>query len=174
MKLRQHLITREIGIDAGHRVTYHHSKCRSIHGHRYVVQASCAGELAESGSTEGMAGGLDFGFLKDEMMAEIDGPCDHGLILWVKDPLLATFVRSKFEFEQLPGITAKFGAAGITGHCGKLYVVPFVPTAENLARHWFERLEPRIKARSEGRATLVRIRTYETPNCWADFPTLST
>ncbi len=142
----QHLITREIGIDAGHRVTYHGSKCRNLHGHRYTIQATCAGPLALEGAEEGMI--IDFGFLKEEMMAEIDAPCDHGLILWQKDPILSIF-------------SVDMGL--------KIYILPVVPTAENLARHWFERLAPRVRERTQGRATLKRIRVLETPNCWADY-----
>ena len=140
-------ITREIGIDAGHRVPLHGSKCRSLHGHRYTIQATCEGELAQGGEQDGMV--LDFGFLKEEMMAEIDAPCDHALVLWCDDPLVAI-------------LTGKEG-------CQKLYILDSTPTAENLARHWFARLAPRVVDRSGGLATLVNIRVYETPNCWADF-----
>ena len=52
----------------------------------------------------------------------------------------------------------------------KLYVVPFVPTAENLAKHWFERLAPRVDARTEGRASLLKVLVWETPNCSAEYP----
>lgn len=140
-------ITREIAIDAAHRVPQHHSKCRNLHGHRYVIQATCEGELATHGSEEGMV--LDFGFLKEEMVDYIDRICDHGLILWKGDPLLRLLVR----------------AEGV----GKLVMLDFIPTAENLAKWWFDQLKPRIEARSQGRAHLVRVRVYETPNCWADF-----
>ncbi len=144
-------ITREIGIDAGHRVPQHGSKCRSLHGHRYTVQATCRGPLITGGEQDGMV--LDFGFLKEEMMAEIDGPCDHALILWHQDTL----------------VDALLGQEG----CTKLYLVPFSPTAENLAKHWFGRLAPRVSARSQGAAALVNLRVLETPNCWADYPGIS-
>ena len=51
----------------------------------------------------------------------------------------------------------------------KLYVIGFPPTAECLARHWFERLGPAIARRSGGHAELTGVRVWETPNCWADF-----
>jgi 6-pyruvoyltetrahydropterin/6-carboxytetrahydropterin synthase len=139
------LITREIGIDAGHRVTNHGSKCRNLHGHRYTIQASCGGGLVESGPSEGMI--LDFGFLKEEMMLVIDSIFDHGFILWDQDPLAQCrpFMDS-----------------------GKIILVPFVPTAENLARYWALLLQPRVILRSGGVARLARLRVYETPNCWAD------
>jgi len=142
-------ITREIGIDAGHRVPNHHSRCKNIHGHRYTIQATVEGELAESGSVEGMAGGMDFGFIKEEMMKEIDEPCDHKLILWKGETKNSTF-------EDLADIVA-------------IYWVDFSPTAENLAEHWFRRVDRQITLRSKGHASLVKLRVYETPNCWADY-----
>lgn len=142
-----YLVTREIGIDAGHRVTFHGSKCRNIHGHRYTIQATCEGKLQDSGEEMGMV--MDFGFLKEEMMNEIDAPCDHGFICWDQDKQ----VLDMFAGENL-----------------KLYIVPFVPTAENLARHWFERLARRVDERTEGRANLLKVKVWETPNCSAEYP----
>jgi 6-pyruvoyltetrahydropterin/6-carboxytetrahydropterin synthase len=51
-----------------------------------------------------------------------------------------------------------------------MYVVPFVPTAENLAKHWFERLAPKVEERSQGKGHLKAIKVWETPNCMAKFP----
>lgn len=139
-------ITREIGIDAAHRVPTHGSKCRNVHGHRYTIQATCEGSLKSTGEEAGMV--LDFGFLKDEMMATIDGPCDHAAIFWEEDELLPL----------------------LRDVCSKLQVIPFIPTAENLARYWFELLAPRVVLRSDGHARLVFIKVWETPNCHAVYP----
>lgn len=184
----KHLITREIGIDAGHRVTYHGSKCRNLHGHRYTVSATCVGGLAASGEEEGMV--LDFGFLKEEMMQEIDEPCDHGMILWEKDPILKVLAPSLYDSTPIKSSLAEkklspqemlsfslqewghfsLPRGKLVSSSGKVYIVPFVPTAENLAKHWFERLSPRVIARTGGRARLLKIKVYETPNCSAEYP----
>lgn len=164
-------ITREIGIDAGHRVTLHESKCKNLHGHRYTIQATCRGRLIEQGPSSGMV--LDFGFLKEEMMTEIDAPCDHGLILWVDDPLAVSFTHELLihgGFPTVREVVADDGYLLLTNSMvGKLYIVPFAPTAENLARHWFYRLEKKVLTRSSGSAILSSLRVYETPNCWADY-----
>ena len=52
----------------------------------------------------------------------------------------------------------------------KLYVVPFVPTAERLAEHFFKKLEKPVIARSNGLAKIVNLRFWETPNNYADYP----
>jgi len=164
-------ITREIGIDMAHRVTHHGSKCRNLHGHRYTIQATCCGQLAEDGEQQGMV--LDFGFLKQIMMEEIDLPCDHGLCLWIQDPWVDIIARDRLFHESsivrngYSHVERMFDNAN-TG--GKFYIVPFVPTAENLAKHWFERMLTPVADASGGKARLSRVRVYETPNCWSDYP----
>ncbi|BBK29539.1 6-pyruvoyltetrahydropterin/6-carboxytetrahydropterin synthase [Stella humosa] len=170
-------ITRRIEIDAGHRIASHGSKCRHLHGHRYVVEATCraaSGELVREGEQSGMV--LDFGFLKDEMVRIVDGPCDHGLIVAIDDnALLGLFAPAAADGEAwVADATREVAAVGYAERTGaalgqKLYLVPFPPTAECLARHWFERLSPAIAARSTGRAELVGVTVWETPNCRADF-----
>jgi 6-pyruvoyltetrahydropterin/6-carboxytetrahydropterin synthase len=168
-------ITRRIGIDAGHRIATHGSKCRHLHGHRYTIEATCrAAALRPSGEQAGMV--LDFGFLKEEMLKRIDTPCDHGLILSIDDTdMLALFCPDGEAFgawqAALRGeIAARGGAA--PDRCRahqKLYVIAAQPTAECLARHWFDILAPAVRQRSESHAELVRVRVEETPNCWATF-----
>ena len=162
-------ITREIGIDAGHRVTYHGSKCRKPHGHRYTIHATCTGKLAEEGEEMGMV--MDFGFLKDEMMREIDDPCDHGFICWSEDSkMLQMYGITPLYMEQNEKQLKQYGYLRIENENVKLYIVPFVPTAENLAKHWYERLYPRVKIRTDDRALLSKVVVWETPNCSAEYP----
>ncbi len=166
--MKTHLITREIGIDAGHRVTHHGSKCKNLHGHRYTVHATCEGPLFEAGEQQGMV--LDFGFLKEEMMNEIDGPCDHGTMLWIDDPFIVDFAGGESDVIRDWSAEVKLeGYCSTIGKFGKLYLVPFVPTAENLAKHWFERLFPRVSERTAGAAKLKKITVWETPNCSAEY-----
>lgn len=170
-------ITRQIAIDAGHRIPDHGSKCRHLHGHRYVVEATCrsvSGELHAAGEENGMV--LDFGFLKEEMMAHVDAPCDHGLILSLDDEeVLAMLAPMGTEngawLAQVRAAVRDqgFAATEATRLGQKLYVVPFPPTAECLARHWYGRLRPAVSARSKGHAELAKVTVWETPNCRADY-----
>lgn len=167
--LNKHLITREIGIDMGHRVTHHGSKCKNLHGHRYTIQATCEGPLFTEGEQQGMV--LDFGFLKDEMMKHIDVPCDHGTCLWVEDPFTKDFTGyNNDDMKKLTHVVKTNGGVIINSKFGKLYVVNFVPTAENLAKHWFELLIPAVASRTDNQAKLVQIKVWETPNCSASYP----
>lgn len=172
-------ITRRIGIDAGHRIATHGSKCRHLHGHRYTIEATCqATELRRSGEQTDMV--LDFGFLKDEMLKRIDAPCDHGMILSIDDAdMLSLFcpdgqIFGAWHAALRTKVSAYGYAAGCadTGACRfgqKLYVIAPQPTAECLARHWFDVLAPAVRKSSESHAELIQVRVEETPNCWATF-----
>ena len=108
-------ITRRIGIDAGHRIATHGSKCRHLHGHRYTVEATCrAAALHAAGEQTDMV--LDFGFLRDEMLKRIDAPCDHGMILSIDDTdMLSLFCPDGEAFatwrDLRTGINAQHGCA---------------------------------------------------------------
>lgn len=142
-------ITRKIELDAAHRVSSHGSKCQHVHGHRYTVEATCEGDLIPEGEMNaGMV--FDFGFLKEIMMDLVHAPADHAMIAWNNDPWLVRF----------------------QGCCGKLLVIPYIPTAENLARYWFDKLVKDVDAAMGDAGRLTSLRVYETPNCWADYPVL--
>ncbi len=174
-------MTRQIGIDAGHRIPDHGSKCFNMHGHRYTIEATCEGEnLISEGEQKGML--LDFGFLKEEMMHEIDRPCDHGMIFSVHDPFLEHLFRflnerwvrtppaawQKWQ-QHAVDVVNDVGYYAIVNNQGKFYLIDSSPTAENLAAHWFERLAPRVSERSHKHAKLVKVKVWETPNCFAEF-----
>lgn len=157
-------ITRRIEIDAAHRVPDHRSKCFNIHGHRYVIEATCEGPTISSGEQTGMV--MDFSFLKDCMMKVIHEPCDHGCIFWKDDPMLGPRAPYTTEGSHIH--------SDVVGW--KLCIIPFVPTAENLARMWYNELEHEIWAFFQMQSEiltppkLTRVTVYETPNCVAWYP----
>lgn len=144
--------TREIGIDSAHRVTTHGSKCAHLHGHRYRVQVTVDGELGD-GEESGMT--LDFSFIKELMMKHIDAPADHGLILWCQDPWIDTFAPELGR--------GKCGQT--TGPYGKTWVIDQVPTAENLAAVWMDRIGLEVAQITAGRCRVSEVLVWETPNC---------
>ena len=168
-------VSRRIDIDAGHRIMTHGSKCRHVHGHRYGIEAVCeAVDLHHAGEQTDMV--VDFGFLKEEMVRAIDVPCDHGFIAALADrELLAMFAPAGGDAEQwiaaLENTVRAEGEATTTDtRLGtKLTVVPFQPTAECLARHWYVKLAQPVRQRSGGTARLVKETVYETPNCAAEY-----
>lgn len=176
-------ITKYIEIDAGHRVVSHDSKCRNVHGHRYKVEASCVGNLHTVGSQEGMV--LDFSFLKEELVNVVDRLCDHAFILYKEDTELVKAFLPLYNIEtHIMDTSDCFSysteAIGLNGYCvaksiispvcGKIYLVDFTPTAENLAAHWYSLLAPAVERRSSGLALLTSIQVWETPTSTAIYP----
>lgn len=115
-------ITKSVELDAAHRVPFHESKCRFIHGHRYQITALLRSDTLISEREEDSEAGMvaDFGRVK-ESLTRIHDVFDHRLMLWDQDPLLR---QVKEMLEQHRGL--------ISG----LLTVPIIPTAENLAKYW--------------------------------------
>lgn len=143
-------ITKEIGIDMGHTVTNHDSKCKHLHGHRYRIIATVNDKLITEGSAEGMV--IDFTDLKNAMMDTIDTPFDHAFVVWEEDPRVE-LLHMAHEMHH--------------NDFGKFHVVPFVPTAENLAARWFFLLEKEL--RNNYHIKLVKVEVFETPTSSAIF-----
>ena len=132
--------TRRLEFDAAHRVTRHESKCRNLHGHRYAVEITVEADgLDECGRV------VDFGEVKSIVGTWIDERWDHGTLLHPDDADLHALCE----------------ASG-----WRHYTMPSEPTAENIAAE-LGRIAGDLLA---GRGLrIVRIRVYETPNCWADW-----
>lgn len=155
-------ITREIGIDCGHRIPLHESKCRNIHGHRYKIILTVMGKkLKQIGSESGML--MDFGFMKEGMMTHIDKVYDHALILFQNDSLANLLLKP-------PESSSPFPRLGVhESEFGKIVIISEIPTAENLAELWAKQLEGSVAARSKGWCSLKSVTVFETPNCSATF-----
>lgn len=134
------ICTRRLEFDSAHRVMEHESKCKMLHGHRYVVEASFgAVELDAIGRV------IDFGVIREVLGKWIDDNLDHNTILFEKDQNLGENI------------------AKITGQ--KIYYMKSNPTAENIAKHLLEDICPQLFANHNIKC--VGIKVYETPNCSA-------
>ena len=87
---------------------------------------------------------IDFSVLKEKVYGWVDEHWDHGFLVQEGDPLIS--------FLEEHGL--------------KHVVLPFSPTSENLAKEVHriasELLPTYLK--------VSRIRCYETPNCWSEYP----
>ena len=170
-------MSKQIGIDAAHRLPNHESKCRNLHGHRYEIEAVCELTVSEQDKNFNHSGMIiDFSFLKEEMLLTIDAVCDHGLMLTVEDEaMLFILCPDDIPYDDwMMTVREEVSTEGyfFTSHdrlASKLYVMAHQPTAENLARHWFSRLQKRVQERSNGLAKLVKVGVWETPTSYAEF-----
>jgi 6-pyruvoyltetrahydropterin/6-carboxytetrahydropterin synthase len=139
--------TRRVEFDAGHRVYGHESKCSHAHGHRYSVEITAEADLDSVGRV------IDFSVLKVVIGGWIDANWDHGFICWDQDPI-------QNLIKQVPDTK---------GGPQKLFLLPYNPTAENMARYLLESVCPALLGPTGVRVT--RIRLYETPNGYSDAET---
>lgn len=142
------LITRRLEFDAGHRIPHHDGQCRHLHGHRYAIELTVAGDVLEAPgkANDGMV--LDFGDIKRLAKEHLVDLWDHAFLVAKEDHAVVAFLSTMPEH--------------------KTVVMDRVPTVENLAHAAFVILEPIFAEAFYGRLRLASIRLYETPNCWAD------
>lgn len=158
-------ITAEIGIDMGHRIAQHGSKCANLHGHRYRIEVTCEGTVIDDDGLDQPENGmvLDFGFLKQVMLEQIDLHFDHGTCLWYKDPILIHDIGLDHQY-IVDTVVNRGWCNDRIWKWGKLVILRETPTAENLAKHWADRIALPIHQRSNGNAMLYSVRVWETPN----------
>ena len=131
-------ITAKAAFDSAHFLSGYNGKCANIHGHRWVIEAELrADELIPEGEKRGMV--IDFGDLKRELRTIADS-FDHALI---------------YENGSLREKTIE----ALSEEGFRLICVPFRPTAECFAEHFFRLLA------NKG-LPVCSVRVYETPdNC---------
>jgi len=142
------LITRRLEFDAGHRIPDHKSQCRHLHGHRYAIEITLSGDIIDKAGDAANGMVMDFSQVKGLAMQHLVDEWDHAFLVFEGDRVVADFL------DALPG--------------HKTVVLDRVPTAENLARLAFDRLDGVYRDTYGNHLRLERVRLYETPNCWAD------
>lgn len=147
--------SKEIEFDAGHRVPNHRSKCHNPHGHRYRVRANASGPLCQEAgdSSEGMV--VDFGDLKELLTTRVHDVLDHGFMVYADDRMMLNALH--------PASTLG------SGPDWKVIVLPFVPTAENLAKWVFDQVQPELQDRWGELLCLTSIDLWETPTSLARY-----
>lgn len=133
--------TRRLEFDAAHRLPGHEGKCKNLHGHHYIVEASFSAEGLDS-----VGRVVDFAVIKEKLGSWIDTNWDHNVILWEKDKTLGENISA--ETKQ------------------KIFYLLESPTAENMALYLFHEVCPKLFAGLGISCTNLRL--YETPNCFVD------
>jgi 6-pyruvoyltetrahydropterin/6-carboxytetrahydropterin synthase len=127
-------------ICCGHRVAGHEGKCQHLHGHNYRVHFNCEAEQLDS-----IGRVIDFSVIKAQLAMWIEDNWDHHFLLWEEDPLAASLLNID------PTVV----------------LVPFNPTAENIAQHLVNEVGP---AQLSGTGVrLVSVVVEETAKCSASF-----
>lgn len=141
-------ITRRLEFDAGHRIPDHASQCRHLHGHRYAIEITLAGDVIDRAGDAANGMVMDFSEVKAIAKRHVVDAWDHAFLVFAGDRAVVDFLQS------------------MPGH--KTVILDCVPTAENLAQLAFRLLDNVYRDTYGNHLRLHRVRLYETPNCWAD------
>lgn len=125
-----HYVVKEFKFDAAHRLFEYDGDCENIHGHTYKVKL-----MLSSKEVDKMGMVVDFKKIKKQWKKIIDKNFDHSLILNIRDKKLVSFCQEE-------------------GY--KIWIMSDNPTAENMAKLFFDLLNPTIK-------NLCEVTVYETP-----------
>lgn len=131
--------TRYHDISCGHRVYGHESKCAHLHGHNYRITFECSGDLDSVGRV------IDFSVIKSTLCQWLEDVWDHHFLVWEEDPLA----------ESLKEIDPT------------VVLVPFNPTAENIATHLATFVAP-LLLKDTG-VTVTKCVVEETRKCSAEW-----
>lgn len=135
-------ISKSFEFDASHRLITHPGKCKNIHGHRYKVEVSIG--ASEIDEITGML--MDFGDLGKFKQWLMDY-FDHATIVNYDDSNFIRFLNQEGS---------------------KVYAIHGEPTAENMAKLFFNMLENMLP---KGMKPFVVV-VWETPNCKATYTNL--
>jgi 6-pyruvoyltetrahydropterin/6-carboxytetrahydropterin synthase len=126
-------VTKRIDFCYGHRLLDYDGKCRHLHGHNGLLEVDVAASTLDN---LGMV--VDFARVKDLVKGWVDKNLDHRMVLCKRDPMVA-ILRDMQE---------------------PLYLMDENPTAENIAKHVFDRV-------GEMGLRLSEVRLWETPDSFA-------
>lgn len=134
-------VSRYHDISCGHRVSGHESKCANLHGHNYRVHFTVA--PVDSDNLDRLGRVVDFSIIKVTLCSWLETYWDHKFLIFEEDPIA---FKLKEAYPDL----------GIV-------VVPFNPTAENMAKYLVNHIAPKL-LHGHG-VRLVKCRIDETRKC---------
>lgn len=117
-------VSKEVQFDAGHRVARHGGKCSSPHGHRYRVVLTVQGPIVDDDDRGDFGMVMDFGAIKEFLTRDIHDVLDHAFIVEASDIVMRQCLENGDDRVREQGDQG-----------WRIVVVPFTPTAEELARH---------------------------------------
>lgn len=150
--------TRKLHWCMGHRLLDHEGKCAYLHGHNYRVEITARVAVAQNSSRKELdeTGRIvDFAILKEVYDPWINNNWDHGFLLNNAD-VAGIQAIDVFDIEQRKqGKTAQ-----------KLYIVPWNPTAENIAKFLLHD-NAFVQALALYDVRVYKVRVEETDNCFS-------
>lgn len=141
--------TKEFSFDCAHMLSGHEGLCSNVHGHTYKMQVQVRRDrasLCESGLSAGMV--VDFKDLKQVVNDHIIYHFDHAFV----------FYKNGNEVEKAVGHL-------LLSHGMKVAEVSYRPTAENMAKSFFQILSEAFR---NSPIIIESVRLWETPTSYAE------
>ncbi|MDZ5762068.1 6-carboxytetrahydropterin synthase [Candidatus Cyrtobacter comes] len=135
------ICARRIEFDAAHRIIGHAGKCKYLHGHRYILEASFEAQF--KGARDMV---VDFGLIKEVLANWINCNWDHTTILSIDDRELGSCIEHYTK--------------------QKIFYMDKAPTAENMSTILIREIIPSLFKGTD--VNCYKVRIYETPNCYAE------
>ena len=104
----------------GHRVVGHEGKCAHLHGHNYRIHFHVAPKV--EGDLDDIGRVVDFSVINTLLCQWLEDNWDHKMLIWDQDPMVDLLIHVDME--------------GVV-------VVPFNPTAENMAQFLMNEVAPK-------------------------------
>lgn len=137
-------IMRQVKFCAGHRLLNHEGKCANLHGHNYKVEFHIT-----SNEIDSLGRVVDFSVVNKLFKGWIDDHWDHGFILWDSDQNAIDAIRQ------------------VQPH--RLYLLPYNPTAENMAMYLMKEISPMLIAQIKGYdLRMSKVVVWETEQAFAE------
>lgn len=135
--------TRYHDFSYGHRVVGHEGKCKCLHGHNGRVHFTCTAR-ADMPQLDSIGRVVDFSVIKSALCEWLEVNWDHKMLIWTRDPHWNALVQIDKT----------------------VVLVPFNPTAENMAKHLVETIGPLVLP---AHVELVEVTFEETSKCSATY-----
>ena len=137
-------VMRQVKFCAGHRLMGHEGKCVNLHGHNYVAQFFVTGSKVDDCGRV-----VDFSVINRLFKGWIDQHWDHWMLVWEQD------TEAIKAIEQM------------SDH--RLFIMPYNPTAENIATYLLTEVSPKLVSEIEGYDVQVtKVIVWETENSFAE------
>lgn len=138
-------LTKEFKFEMAHALKGYDGPCKHIHGHSYELIVTVAGEPVSDQASPKLGMVMDFGQLKDIVRKEIVSEFDHALVL--------NRASANEYFSHMPDLF------------GKLVLVDYQPTSENMLIDYASRIKVQLPAGVE----LVSMQLRETVTSYAEW-----
>ena len=137
-------VMRRIKFCAGHPLMHHGGKCEFFHGHNYVADF-----YVTANEPDAVGRVIDFSQLKTAFKGWLDEHWDHGFLVHEDDENAINALKQVVPL--------------------KLYVLPYNPTAESMAKYLLEVVSPELCQEFDGYDVHVtKVVVWETDDSFAE------